>query len=94
MEEELIKFLNSLSIDNEEIEGLIKLCPGLEIIDTERAITNVKLLVKAGYPLSDVSSIIYINPGFLTNDPTELSKTLIAIGDDLENKLNENPFLI
>ena len=60
MEEELIKFLNSLSIDDEEIEDLIKLCPGLEFIDTERAITNVKLVVKAGYPLLDISSLIYI----------------------------------
>ena len=94
MEKDLIKFLNELSIENEEIEGLIELCPGLEFIDTERAKTNVKLVVNAGYPLSDISSIIYINPGFLTNDPTELTKTLISIGDDLENKLNNNPFLI
>lgn len=94
MEKELIEFLNSLSIEDDEIEELVELCPGLEFIDTERAKINVKLIVNAGYPLADISSIIYINPGILINDPTELSKSLIEIGDDLENKLNKNPYLI
>ena len=94
MDKELIKFLNKLTIQKEDIQGLVDICPGLDIIDAQRAKNNVKLLVDAGFPLADVSSIIYVNPGFLCNDPERTRQILLSVDGDIEEILKYDPYLL
>ncbi len=94
MERKLVSFLKKLSIEKDEIDNLVQLCPGLDLISDTRAKANVKIVVDAGFPIFDVSNIIYSNPSFLLHDPQDLQKIIDLIDGDIETELKNNPFLI
>lgn len=94
MDTSLKNFLNKLTIENDEINDLINICPGLDIIDVNRAKNNVKSVVDAGFPLIDISSIIYVNPGFLCNNPENTRERILSIDGDIEETLKNDPYLL
>lgn len=94
MSELLYNFLKSFDFDDEDIENLCLLAPELEIIDGERAIECAKTVVDAGYPKIDIDGLIFSNPGFLANDPDSLKEKLKKLGEQVEEKLKADPFLI
>lgn len=94
MEKKLYDYLMSLGIEAEDIDTLRESVPGLDIIGFERAKKNISLVEEFGYPSEDISSLIYANPGFLCNDPKVLKEKLILLGENIETKLNDDPFLI
>ena len=94
MENNVKTILSKYGITNEDYEELLTICPSLEIVDDERVLKNLSLVEQFGFPCFDMDSLILTNPDFLLNDPNELAKSLIKIGDNLETKLKENPFLI
>lgn len=94
MDKKLVAMLNEFGILEDEIDALIKMCPGLEIVDYEKACKCVIALIKAGYPQVDISSLIYVNPSFMMYEPKDLEEKLKQIGGDIESKLKEDPFLI
>ena len=94
MDKELKVLLNKLTIADEEIAGLVELCPGLDIVDWNNAGACIKIVVDAGYPIEDISSLIYVNPGFMMYDPNDLISILEEFDGDIEEILKDNPFLI
>ncbi len=94
MDAELKGMFNQFGIIDDEINELVNICPGLEFVDYIKARKCVIALIKAGYPESDISSMIYVNPGFMMYEPKDLEIKLSQIDGDVEYKLKENPFLI
>lgn len=94
MDKNLYKYLLSLDFTDDDINTLIETVPGLEIISFERAIKNIKIVSGMGYPEEDIDFLISANPGFLCNDPEQLMHVLMQLGDDIEEKLKADPFLI
>ena len=94
MDKEIKEMLNHFGILDEEIDVLLQICPGLEIVDYAKARKCVIAVIKAGYPQADISSLIYINPSFMMSEPKELEDKLKEIGGDIGEKLKEDPFLI
>lgn len=94
MDKELKDLLNKLTIDDEDIEQLIAICPGLEVVDWDKAGACIKIVVESGYPMSDISSLIYINPSFMLYEPRDLKIKIDALDGDIEELLKIDPFLI
>ena len=94
METNLIHILNSLDLDESDIEDILETCPGLDIVDTQRVVKNISLVIEYGYPESDINSLILINPTFLVENPVNLAKKLSLINGNIESALRNNPFLI
>ena len=94
MDIRLKKFLNELTIKDEEINQLVEMFPGLEYADYQNAVKCVKAVVEFGIAISDVSFLIYINPLFMLNDPEDIKETLSAISGDVEETLKSNPYII
>lgn len=94
MDKKLYNYLISLDFDDDDISELVSQVPGLEIISFERAIKNINAVVDKGYPKEDIDFLISANPGFLCNDVNYLNQILDSLGEDIEEKLKEDPFLI
>jgi len=94
MDQNNLNFLLEYNLQPEDIDQICTEYPGIIIADTQRIIKNINLLIQFGYPKLDLDSIIMINPKFLLSDHEDLIKKLIAIGENVEEKLKENPFLI
>ncbi|MBR2909866.1 MAG: hypothetical protein IKC11_05975 [Clostridia bacterium] len=94
MENNTKNILSLYGITDEDYEDILTICPGLQIVDTERIIKNISLVEQFGFPKFDMDSLILTNPDFLLSDPEELAKTLLKLGTNIESKLKENPFLI
>lgn len=93
MDKELKNYFLKLGFEEDDIEVLVSMVPGLEIIDAERAFKNIYLVTSFGYPEDDIDGLIFTNPGFLCNDPAELVKKLQTI-EDVESALKYDPFII
>ena len=94
MNAEIYDLLKSLELFDEEIEQCFVLCPGLNIVDKEKAAECLNVLVKNGYPKEDVGLLIVANPGILMYEPVALGKKLASLGGDIEEILKDNPFAI
>jgi hypothetical protein len=94
MDKKLITIFNEFGIMGDEIENLIQLCPGLQIVDASKVYKCINILINAGFPKDDVSSLIYINPSFMMYQPVDLDEKLKSIGGDIEEKLKNDPFII
>ena len=81
-------------MQNDDIEVLRAICPGIDYASYERASENLSLVINAGYPLIDVDTLVAINPGFLLNDPMITQQRLVNLGDKVEELLKDNPELI
>ncbi len=86
--------LYPLGLDDEEIDELVGFCPKLEFADTKRISTNISLLVTHGYPECDLKELFLVNPRILVYDNKKLLQKLINLGDDIEEKIKDNPHFI
>ncbi len=94
MDKKLSAYLESLGFDDEDIENFELICPELEHVDANSALSCVKAVVDAGFPDYDIDGLIFSNPALLTNNPEQLKKKLASIKGDIETVLKENPELI
>lgn len=96
MEQKTLEFLKSFKLTNSEIQSIVNLCEGVLFADIERMMNNCKILVKYGYPKSDIDFLLLSNPGFLVDDNSNLEKKLknLSRGGDIEELLKTNPNLI
>lgn len=94
MDKELREMFKRFDITDDEIDWLVQICPGLNIVDYTRARQCVINLIKVGYPKADMGEYICINPSFMMHDPERLSVILNQIGGDVYTKLKNNPFII
>lgn len=94
MDKKLEMYLKSLFFDEEDIENFEILCPALEFISSENAFKCIKAVVNSGFPESEIDSLIFSNPGFLTKNPEEIKKILSKVSGDIEEILKANPDLI
>ena len=94
MDKELYQYLLSLNFEDDDIKFLCAICPGLEIISAERAFENIAIVISYGYPEEDIDGLISANPSFLLNVPEHLNEALAKLGEDIEEKLKNNPDLI
>ena len=94
MDNKLKNYLIKLGFSNDEIKRFCSQQPGLEMIAAERAFKNIATVVSFGYPKIDIDGLIFSNPGFLCNDPTELLNLLQSLNGNVEELLKADPFLI
>lgn len=94
MKKELYDFLISLNYEDEDIKQLEKQSPALGTLSLESAIDAINLVIEAGFPKCDIDILITLNPAFLTRDLNYLYEELYMLGDDIETKLKDNPYLI
>ena len=94
MDLRLKKFLNQLTIRDEEITQLIEMFPSLEYADYNNAVQCVKTVIDFGVSIFDISFLIYANPMFMLNDPKDIKNTLSDISGDVEETLKSNPYII
>ena len=90
----LEKFLNFLEFDKDEIDELIKVCPGLKIKNNETVIKCVTTLTAYGFPRSELKNLILLNPHFLLGNPEHINRVLNSINGDIVKILFENPHII
>ena len=94
MDKELKEMFNHFDITEDEIDWVVQICPGLNIVDYSKARQCVINLIKAGYPKDDIGEYICINPSFMMYDPERLKVILTQIGGDISAKLKNDPFII
>ena len=94
MDKLFFKYLTNLGFETSDINELVEIVPGLDIISYNRVYDNVQAVVDAGFPEIDIDGLIFANPGFLCNDPEYLRAKLVSIGGDIEEKLKDNPYII
>lgn len=97
MDKLLYNFFKELKFDDGEIETLIEQSPVLEELSVDEASENLNILISFGYPAGDLAYLISMNPGFLCRNSEDLKTDLQKLSseyDDIEQTLNNNPFLI
>ena len=97
MQQSNMEFLKTFNFTVAEIKTITDICEGVCFVDVSRMIENCKVLVKYGYPRSDMDFLILANPCFLVSDALYLErkiKQIVANGDDLEELLKADPFLV
>lgn len=88
------EFFNYIGFTDTEYDHLVHKCAGILIADVERIIACVYTVVKCGYPLEDIDSLIMLNPYFMLDNPKNLEKKLLGFGDDLESKIKADPYIV
>ena len=94
MKKELFCYLKSLGFENMDLDLLELKCPELKKVSSDSAFDCINLLTIHGYPEDDLSFLLAINPKILLYKPKTLMNIINDIGDDFEEKLKENPFLL
>ena len=86
-----LSFFQNLNISRDEFQSIKD---GLDCMDLKEATRCVELLVLYGYPKTEIRDLILVNPQILLYSPTLLEEKLKTLGDDIEDKLKNDPFLI
>lgn len=94
MDQTLYDYFVKLGFADDDIKFLCAGHPELAIISAERALTNIALVVRHGYPEDDLDSLLAMNPSFLLDNPTDLAQKLTQLGDDVEAALKADPYLL
>ena len=94
MNKEMYRLLQSFDLLDEEIEQCFSICPGLDIVDLDKASACIETLIKNGYPKEDVGLLLAVNPGILMYESAELAKKLKSFDGDIEEILKDDPFAI
>lgn len=94
MDEQINKILLALDMSQEEIDNCYTFCPGLDIVDPDKVVENINLLIHHGYPQDDVGILLSVNPGIMMYEPSDLDKKLSSLGPDIEEVLKNDPFAI
>ena len=93
MDNRLYNFLIGIGFANYEIFSLTELCPGLDIVDTDKAFECVLILVDAGYPKEDLKYLLALNPSIMLYNPADL-KEIVEKFEDIEETLKNDPYVI
>ena len=94
LNKEIVEFLRQYDMFDEEIEQCFMLCPGLDIVDKNKAEECLKILEKHGYPKEDLGLLLVVNPAILLYEPEDLLKKLESLDGDIEDILKDDPFAI
>ena len=86
-----LSFFQNLNISRDEFQSIKD---GLDCMDLKEATRCVELLVLYEYPKAEIRDLILVNPQILLYSPTLLEEKLKTLGDDIEDKLKNDPFLI
>ncbi len=87
----ILSFFQELNVTRNEY---LDIKDGLDCMDTLEATECINLLCKYGYPKNEIRDLILVNPQILLYSPATLGSKLEELGDDIENKLKDDPFLI
>lgn len=90
----LYEFLSFLGLEDDEINLLFNNFPGLLSRDFNSIMKCVAIVTAYGFPKTELSELIMLNPSFMLNDPEKIAKTLASIKDDIEFVLLSNPHII
>lgn len=97
MDSKIIEVLKQYKLTDAEIADMLAIAPMLAATSFQEFTANCRLLVKFGYPQSDLDFLFLANPNLFvvaTQDLEADLKKLVSTCDDLEVALKENPFLI
>ncbi|MCR5553799.1 MAG: hypothetical protein K6F08_03565 [bacterium] len=93
MDKQIYELLKDVGLMEEEVERAFEICPGLNIVDLDKASKCIITLIKNGYPEADIAILLAVNPAILMYEPQVLNKKLKELGD-IETKLKDDPFII
>ena len=94
MDAKIINVLKQYQLADSEIEDMRTIAPMLDVTTFEEFTENCKVLVKYGYPKSDLDYLFLANPNLFVVSAEELDadlKKLSAKCDDIEMVLKTDP---
>lgn len=91
MDQALYDYFLQLGFADDDIQFLCAMHPELTLISADRALANIALVVRYGYPEADLDSLLALNPSFLLDTPAALTQKLSQLGDDVEAALKADP---
>ena len=94
MDAKIINVLKQYQLADSEIEDMLTIAPMLDVTTFEEFTENCKVLVKYGYPKSDLDYLFLANPNLFVVSADELDadlKKLSAKCDDIEMVLKTDP---
>jgi len=97
MDSKITKFLKTFDISDNEINDIINLSPMLKETSYQEFMDNCNLLIKYGYPKSDLDVLILSNPNIFVRSKQDLEKDLITLLEQyksIEQILKLNPYII
>lgn len=97
MDIEVIKFMKQYQISDLEIEDIKNIAPMIDVTSYNDFILNCKLLMKYGYPKSDLDVLLLANPNIFVMTSKDLERDLKKLQNkfgDIEIILKENPTII
>ena len=90
----LYEFLSFLGIEDDQINFIFNNFSGLLSRDFNSIMKCVATVTAYGFPKSELSELIMLNPNFMLNEPEKIARTLASINDDIEFVLLSNPHII
>ena len=97
MNKKIYDTLKDYEISELEIKDILNLSPMMDVITYEEFIENCYVLVRNGYPQSDLDVLIMSNPKLFVGSPKDLEEDLIKLKKeygDIEEILKDNPNII
>ena len=97
MDAKIVAVLKKYQLSDLEIEDMVTIAPMLAMTTYEDFVANCKVLVKHGYPRSDLDFLFLANPNLFVMSAEELDddlKKLAAKCGDIEVALKEDPAVI
>ena len=90
---EVLEYLRKLKLSISEVDSVCENFPDVLEMNLSEIEEKIELVISLGYPREDISSLVAVNPTFLSSSVNDLRETLMAL-DDVEEALKENPFII
>lgn len=94
MTKKLLMYYNALDMSVGDVDIMYECQPELLDLPDTDIVKKLELVIKYGYPSRDIGLLMQVNPSFLLLSEKTLECKLVALGEDVEAKLKENPFLI
>ena len=94
MKKAVYNFLIKTGLDNDDINFICSSYPEFNSVEYKKVIENAKIVVDYGFPVEELDYLILVNPGFLLSNTDVLEQILIELGDNIAEKLKNNPLLI
>ena len=94
MGKKVLNYFKDLGLTPDDVKLILESAPEILDMTDDEIIKNIELVIDYGYPRNDIGTLVQVNPSFIISSYELLDDLLRAIGDDLEEKLKDNPFLI
>ena len=97
MNKKIYDILKSYELSELEINDIVNISPMMDVIRYEEFAENCYMLIKYGYPDSDLDVLLLANPNLFVGSPKDLEENLIKLKKeygDIEDILKDNPFII